>query len=64
MKTCVSLAHLLFVIASLLACVSVAQGQAQFPISASQQDSINGIGYMHTDVSIASSGQLTATMLG
>jgi len=36
------------------------QGQIRFPINASQEDPINGIGYMHTEVSIASSGQLTA----
>jgi hypothetical protein len=32
----------------------------QFPVKKSQTDSINGIGYMHTDITLASSGQLTA----
>jgi hypothetical protein len=32
----------------------------KFPISKSQTDSINGLGYMHTDVNISASGQLMA----
>ena len=33
----------------------------RFPISKSQTDAIHGVGYMHTDISISSSGQLSAT---
>jgi hypothetical protein len=36
------------------------QGQIQFPVKARQLDPINGVGYMQTDVTILSSGQLTA----
>lgn len=32
----------------------------RFPISKSQTDAIHGVGYMHTDVTISSSGQLNA----
>jgi hypothetical protein len=33
----------------------------RFPISKSQTDLINGVGYMHTDINIFASGQLMAT---
>ena len=36
-------------------------GNSPFPITRSQLDPINGIGYMQTSVTILSSGQLTAT---
>jgi hypothetical protein len=42
-------------------CVGAAKAQIHFPIHASQDDPIHGVGFMHTDVTIDASGRLTAT---